>query len=180
MTERRIIKPEESKLAIAVQLSGHVSGNGPIFHLYELRTSPLLKIAGLKKDDLLASYAVLIASHSKRGGETGHYHRKKKELFVMLDGQLYFFLTDLKGDREIVNLDTRAESMPKGTEFKFHALYVPPDISHMIYNPADKPEIMTIYSRQSMMRTIRYRDSYDLDAVGAPLDQVVKELKLDQ
>ncbi len=171
----RIIQPSETQLAVVVYTEGVFKKNGPLYQLDSLRQSSLTKEHGLSTRDLLPSYSVVINPKRGRGGEKGHYHQEKEEIFVLKDGELILFLSDLARNREAIHFDTRAPpKMKEGKKFSFPVIYVPTGVSHYVYNPTKNKQVLDVLSRTSHEQA--KEDTHEFDAVDESLEAVLEEL----
>lgn len=175
----KIIKLEESKLIKPIYLTCRINRNGPTYDINPLKTNPKTKELGLEIEDLLPSYFVIVNPKSHRGGIKGHYHNKKKEIYSLINGRLIFFVSNLSGNREIIDFDTRIpKDVKEGDRIKFPVIYLPPKIAHLIYNPLSHAQTLLVLSRYSDEEAFKSGDIIEFDAVGGDLEKVASKIKL--
>lgn len=176
---QKIISLEESKLIKPIYLTCRINRNGPTYDINPLKINPEAKKLGLELEDLMPSYFVIINPKSHRGGIKGHYHNKKKEIYSLINGRLIFFVSDLAGNKEIIDFDTRIpKKVKEGDRIRFPVVYLPPKVAHLVYNPLDNIQTLLVLSRYSDEEAYKNGDIIEFDAVGGDLKKVAPQIKL--
>lgn len=173
---KQLIRPKDSKLIKAINLRRFDKNNGALYNLHDLRINPEIKKFGLKKPDLFPSYVVDVNPRNKRGGRVGHYHNKKKEIFIPF-GPLFLFVSDLEENREIIDInpDNTYNIGDKSINY-FSVIYIPTEISHLVYNPTDQIQKLLVLSQTSDIEAEIKGDIIEFDAIGGNLEKILKEI----
>lgn len=173
--KRQAMSPEFSQLAVPILLDAENKPNGLLYNLHELRNNPVLRDMGLTDKDFAPSYSVIVKAKSGRGGKEGHYHITKKEIFIAENAWFIIFLADAVGTSEIIEIASAPpEDLKPGEKFSFYALYIPPGISHFVYNPEEYEQKLTVLSRMSDEEA--RKDTRERSAIVGNLEEVLKEI----
>jgi len=176
---KEVISIKNSRLIKPIYLNCRINRNGPTYDINPLKTDPRTKELGLELEDLMPSYFVIVNPKAHRGGIRGHYHNKKKEIYSLINGRLIFFVSDLSGNREIIDFDTRIpNNVKEGEKIKFPVVYLPPKVAHLVYNPLNYTQTLLVLSRYSDEEAFKGGDIIEFDAIGGELKKVASEIKL--
>lgn len=174
--KRQPMSPEFSQLAIPILLEAENKPNGLLYSLHEIRNDSVLKGMGLTEEDFMPSYSVIVKAKGGRGGKAGHYHNTKKEIFIAENAGFIIFLADAVGYSEIIDFFSAPEDLSVGEKFAFYALYVPPGISHFVYNPKEYEQKLTVLSRMSDEEA--KKDTRERSAIIGDLEEILKEIEI--